>query len=477
MHSYLFITYGARGWRGVQVRAIRIANYLPSDEVLFWNCYDSDFIKENGFEVETKNPGIVSSRAILFPKDTEMVIFADLPTNEFFNFSVFMAAIAQKKKIVICEQLYRRKQMEETVYKQALLNSDLFMLNAISCFKSEESEKIKIVPPQIEIAFDRNTRQEMFAKYNIPLESQLIFGVGYHPGIFEKLKAIGKKLEGVKQPWKMLVVGGKDQKEVAREGNVIMTPYNIGDDFVKLLFSADVTLTKFGFLQILESLALHKPTIVLGEGGFILQNPDKLDSIYKEVLFFDTDIDSTVEYIKKLLDDSELIGRLKDKLAKLHDGELFGAKKAAELIKELNKKPTTVKTANPKKLAILVNNEVFEKETFLRENKSIYPLCIITGMSTENNSNKRIPDEILLKKLKELNLSRGIEILPHSFKELFLFSERRLDGFMDIMPWYDNWVNHLEQLLSFAETIYLTEQGKEVLGQLLNQHEAKIKSY
>ena len=39
---YIFVTYGVRGWRGVQERGIEIAKNFRKNEVLFWNGYDSN---------------------------------------------------------------------------------------------------------------------------------------------------------------------------------------------------------------------------------------------------------------------------------------------------------------------------------------------------------------------------------------------------------------------------------------------------
>src|SRR3990167_972718 len=136
MAKYLFITYGETGWRGVQIRALRIARYLPKNDVLFWNGYDSTIFEKENFQVETKEMGITHSSSITFPEDTEMVIFSDLPTNEFFNYAVFDKALKDNLKIVINEQIYRKGQLQETVYKRFVNFSDLFLVNALSSFKS-----------------------------------------------------------------------------------------------------------------------------------------------------------------------------------------------------------------------------------------------------------------------------------------------------------------------------------------------------
>ena len=478
MRKYLFITYGATGWRGVQVRAIRMAQYLPKDEVIFWNCYDSRFIQDAGFMVETKDPGITLSSQIEFPEEVEMVIFSDLPTNEFFNYAVYNEAIKKGLKIVICEQIYRRGQMQETVYKKFAENSDLFLLNALSFFKTEETENIKVVPPQIEISFDQNTRIEMCQKYQLDNKAIIIYGVGYHEKILEKIKNINKKLSEKKLNFHIVVTGSKDLTSTQKEGKLVILPFNIGDDFFKLLYSSDLVLTKFGFLQILEALALKKPTVVLGAGGFTLKTPEKIDEILKETVRFDLEItNETVNYFEKFIQDQKFRNEIIEKVSKLHDGQLHGGKMAAEELKKLIGKIPVPKKQYKKRVAILVNNEIKEKETWLKQNQDVLPLCFITGMPTENSSNKRIPEELLTSNVRDLNTKWPEEILPHSFKQIYLFSERRLDGFTDIYPWYETWVSQIESLIKSADEVYLTSQGKEILSSLVMMKQEKIRDF
>ena len=287
MHKYLFITYGESGWRGVQVRALRMASYLPKNEVLFWNLYDSSFIRDHGFKVETQDSSLVDPNWIVFPKGIEVIIFSDLPSNEFFNFSVFVAAKKYNLKIVICEQIYRKGQTNETVYKRFITDSDLFLMNGLSYFESEEStNKVKIVPPQIEMNMRPEMRDEMRNKYKIPKNALVLLGVGYHQNITDKIINITHEIACEQNNFVTVITGVPQVSNIKREKNLILLPYDIGDDYFKLLYTADLVMTKFGFLQILEALALKKPVLVLGEGGWILRTPDKVDPILQSTLRF-----------------------------------------------------------------------------------------------------------------------------------------------------------------------------------------------
>jgi|GEM_PF-2124089 len=470
MHKYLFITYGQPGWRGVQMRALRIAKYLGPDNVLFWNMYDSAFLAEQGFSAVTKDPGIVDPDDIVFPEGIESVFFADLPPEEHFEYAVFIAAKKKGLVTIISDQLYKRGQFGQTVYKRFSDLADLTLVNSLSCFASEESDRIKIVPPQIEYAFTPETKKEMRDKYGVPMDSILMFGIGYHPGVYKKIEEITNKLSQSHNNFHTIVVGSINQTEkIIRKGNLISLPFNIGDDYFRLLYAADIAMVKFGFLQILEALALHKPTIVLGEAGYVLRNPDAIDVLFKKNLLIEQEIsEKTIQYLEKLITDEAYRQQVISNISKLHDGGLFGAKKGAELIRTARLR---VDAPLPnKKVAILFNNEVFEKQEWLKTQENIYPLCLFTAMQTDPVIVKRLPPEALQHTLKELQIPRTGEILPHSFKEAHVLSDRKLDGFTDMYSWYGTWVKHLTTILLEADDIYITKQGLFVLDSLIKSH-------
>lgn len=457
------------------MRAIRIARYFNKREVLFWNGYDSDFIRRFGFDTEDKGSEIIDPSEIVFPISIEAVIFSDIPSNEFFEFSVYQAALKKGLRIVICEQLYKRGQLKEGVFKHFAQNCDLFLVNSLSCFQKEEQGVVKIVPPQIECEFHESDKESVREKYGIPKDSFLLFGVGYNEEVRHKIKNIADILAKERINSTIIVSGDVDLKETIKSENMITIPFLQGDDYFKLLFTADAVMVKFGFLQILESLSLGKPTIVLGSGGYLLQTPDNLDDVFKKTVRFDLDItEDTVLYLKKLITDLKFRQKIIGEIRKLNNGQLFGAKKAASEIKKITKEKSRERKSSHKKLAVLVNNELFDKAGWLKRQQDIYPLCFITAMPTKFKLVKRIPEGILNKKLGDLVLKHPMEILPHSFKEVFAFSRRKLDGLTDILPWYEEWINHIKNLLNSADEIYISEQGKRIVGKLLGNTKARI---
>ncbi len=468
MYKYLFITYGEPGWRGVQVRALRIAEYLPKKEVLFWNCYDSDFITSYGFDTVVKDSGIVDPKDIVFPKGVEIVVFADLPTNEFFTYAVYQAALQQKKKIVICEQLYRRGQLQESVFATFQENSDLFLVNALSFFTTEETENIKVVPPQIEYKISDGLSDQIRQNHAIPNDAFLLLGIGYNDTVFAKIETIATTLSKEFPKLYTIILGEKGRQKQVHD-RLITLPFAEGEEYVGLLAAADVVLVKFGFLQILEALALHKPTIVLGEGGYILRTPEVLDVAYQDVLRFDQEVtEETYTYLRGLIANEAKREALVGKLQQIHNGALFGGKVAAGHIEALLNKPLRKKPTHAKKLAILVNNEVFDKAAWLGAQKDVYPLCFTVAMPAEKQAVKRIPEEVLQQLLGTLEISRE-EILPHTFKQHVFFSKRKVDGLVDIFPWYGEWIAQLEQLIQAADVIFITKNGKILLNDFIKE--------
>lgn len=473
MGKYLLLTYGEPGWRGVQVRALRIAEYFDKSEVLFWNLYDTSFIKTHGFSVEEKDPGLTPLEKIVFPKETEVVIFADLPSNELFLYSVFQKALLEKKKIVICEQLYNRTQMKRGVMRYFGEHSDLFLLNSLSSFKDLETDTVKIIPPQIELLETKVKRREL----GIAEDAVVLLGVGYHGKVFEKLTNITEQLTQKFEDVYSLILSSS-HTTVQKAGKVIYMPFVSGKEYFQTLYAADVVMVKFGFLQILEALALHKPTIVLGEGGYMLRDQKVLDKTLQDVLRFDFEItDQTYLHLEKLVKNTQKREEIVSKLKKLHSGEVFGAQKAAAYIKKLALKKSATKKRgmlSPKKLAILVNEEIFSKEEWLKKQEDVYPLCFIMPEGTDPEVVKRLPKNVVTKPIQALHIDRKDEIMPHSLKNIFVFSERKFDGLIDMGTWYTAFLSQLAFLLQEADTVCVTRKTEKLFKPILSDVKSKV---
>lgn len=474
MKKYLFFTYGEPGWRGVQVRGVRVASYFPKDEVLFWNGGDSQFIKEAGFEVKTVDLGLISPSYIKFPGGIKVVIFCDLPTNEFFQFSLLTSAKKKGLPVVVLEQLYRRRQTKEFVYKKLIDYCDLFILNGLSFAKGEESEKVKIVPPLVEFEPEDNSKEILSEKWELPADVPWFFGVGYKEEVLTKIKNIAQKLKEQGLPFWFIASGERKEKEMIRKTNLTILPYQIGDDYYRFIKAAEVVFTKLGFLQILEVLALGKTVVVLGGGGYVLQRKEVIDQRIKEAIFFADGENSLVGYIKSYLSDSNWRNGLIRKVASLHDGSLFGGEKIASYIKELEKRQGKVAVL-PKKLIILVNEELIEYQGLVTKTAGVYVLGFLLSTPVGPYIVKRPNEEILNTPIIKLLPEQKEEILPHYFGELYLFSKRKYDGLVEILPWYKEWIEGLEKKLNFADDIYISRKSYPMFKNLLSGFENKIK--
>ncbi len=471
MPKYLFITYGEAGWRGVQMRAVRIAQYLPKEEVLFWNMYDDSIIREWGYKVQKCDASLVHPAGVRLPPSVHVVIFADLPTNELLQYSVLKASQQQDVKIVVCDQLYRRGQTHEHYFQIISQQVDLVLLNSLSFLKTEETEKIKIFPPQIEKKFTKKTAEEVRKKYRIPPDYLILFGSGYHDKVRESITFFTQGLTKHYKKFCTLLSDPTVDHIIHTNDNVILTPFTTGDAYFDLLHASDITLVKFGFLQILESLALHKPTVVMGEPGQLLQDSHALDPLLRNALRLEND---PFDYLHQLVTDPGVRQKVVAQIQKLHDGDLFGGKKAAEAILGLSHTKPKTKYVHPKRLAVLINEEILEYRDWIQK-ENVYPLGIIWSMPKEKEVIKRIPTRLLDKTIKDFQQKSG-DLLPISFHHLFIFSPRKYDGIMAIDDWYETWIEQIESLMQQATVIYISSQGKKVMSTLLKSNSSMKKS-
>ena len=472
--KYLFFTYGARGLRGIQIRAIRVAKYFKKEEVIFWNGNDNgDLIKRSGFAVKNVSLSLIELDKIQIPDSVEVVIFADIPTNEFFQFSLFIKAKKEGKKIVIFDQIYRRGQTNEFVYKKLAEESDVFFLNGLSFLKSEEKGNFKVIPPLIESDIPENPKQYLAQKYNIPEDKPWIFGIGYHEKVRKKLEQLGKKLYEKGVDFHLIYTNGPNYK-MESSSYITRLPYLINGDFFAFIKASEMTLIKFGFLQLTEIITLETHPIILGEGGYILQKKNVMDNKIWDAVYYSEKIDENLQnHIMKFLSDKNYRKKYIDILKTLHNGETKGGRIAADYIKNLRKNRSALN--KEKNLVIFINDEFMKFENFIKKNcGNLYPIVFICSSPDKPFTRKKIDESLLSLPINSLIL-KSEEIIPHSFKEVYIFARRKYDSFLDIIPWYELWIKRLILLLQEANTIYLTEKGRSMLKSFLLPYKDKIK--
>ncbi len=471
---YLFITYGVKGWRGVQERGLAIAQHFNKNEVLFWNGYDSDFIEKEGFRCKTVDLSLTEPERIKFPKNVKTIIFADLPTNELFNISLFLAAKKKNIPVIVLDQLYRRKQSKEGVYRSLAEYADMLLLNGLEFMKKEETKKIKIIPPLPNYAPQQKIKEEIALKYNLNPKNFWVLVSGYFKPTLEMAKKSYLLLSQKNKNFHFIICGlrlGKPQKK----GNQLLLPYLPQKEFLELLDASDIFISKFGFLQILEALSLKTPLIVAGEAGYVLKT-EILDKKLQEVIKYAENPKELAEICNSLIKNRKKRQTLSKKISKLHNGILDGAKIAADFIKKL-KTSRKIETLPKRKILILINDEIKKAESFISQESYLYVLGIIASVSKPGPKLypvKRPEEKLLSRKIEELILKQQ-EILPHTFKEIHLLSKRKYDGLTNIFPWYDIWIKNLISHLEFADEILITPKAKFLFFNLLQPFKKKIK--
>jgi len=469
---YIFITYGIPGWRGVQERGIAIAKNFKKNEILFWNGYDSNFIKKFGFNCKTFNPSLIDPKKIRFPTKTKAVIFADLPSNELFIFSVFSAAIQRNIPTVIFDQIYRRNQLKEGVYKNFIENSDLLILNGLNFLQKGETKKIKIIPPLPDYKSRIGIKKALALKYDLDPNNIWILVSGYFKPVTKMAKSaysiISKKIKEFS-----LIICGLPIKNPLKNKNRFFLPYLPQKEYLELLDASDIFVSKFGYLQILEALALKKPVIVAGEAGYVLKM-GILDKKLQEVIKY---VDNSSDLAKKILflvENTKKLKEIKNKISKLHNGSFGGASIAAEYIKNI--KPIK-RMETKKKVLIVANDELKKAEVLIKKEKYIYVLGIITPISQpgpELHPVKRADKIILSRKIGELTPNDN-EILAHGFKQIYIFSNRKYDGLVDIIPWYNLWLKNINLILKTADQVLVSPIIKNFFYNLLLPFKNKVK--
>ena len=200
-----------------------------------------------------------------------------------------------------------------------------------------------------------------------------------------------------------------------------------------------------------------------------------LDKKLQEVIKYAKNEKELSSYIFNFLRNEKERRVILNKISKLHNGKMNGAKIAADYIKKLKKAKT--KKIFKKKILVLVNNEIKKAEKLIKNQDYLYVLGIIASVSKPGPKLYPVkrPNETLLdSKIKGLILKQP-EILSHTFKEIYLLSPRKYDGLINILPWYNAWIGNLTSLFKFADKILISPQAKYLLANLLKPFLNKTK--
>lgn len=461
---YVFITYGFRGMWGVLLRGLRIAKHFNKKEVLFLHCGEDKLLKKTGYKYKKfEFESLISPKKIFLPKNTKKIIFCDLPSNRPFQVSILLAAKKKGIPVIIIENIYRRGQLEEKVYKNNLRLADSLILNGLAFFKKEKRSKTYIVPPLFSKPDPiNNPKTEVYSKFKIPLKNEYILAFGYNEQALRIIKKVADALRN-RYPKLSVVITGL-YKRIVKKKNMIYTPYLSEKDLTNLIYYSKMILGKRGYLQILESLAFRKPIICLGDfKGF---KDDWLDEKLKEVTPHFSDYNrKLMDHISFLLEASSARKKYLKKIEKLHDGSFNGDEKIAKIIRKTRFHPINIKPVSLISLAL--PEELKEVKKMIQKEDFLLPVLISIPYfykykcrQNDVNYDNIIPRKDLLR----FGFNWTIHFGPHDY---FSISQ--------IYPWFDFLMSHLEKIIKESHKVYVIgNRTADFIRPLISKYKKKI---
>ena len=445
VYMYLFITYARVGMKGVQARAIRVANELKKNaDVLFWNDGDSSWLKKENLPYKELNfKQFAPSRSIQFPKGVKAVIFADLPTNRPLQSAVLVAARNKKIPTVILENQYRKNQEKEGVYRAVMAYSDLLIFNGLSYLHSSPKEQLKYTPPLLPAKLKKEEAKRMLKKrIKSGIAKHLIVCVGYNEKV---INIVDKLTDKLKKEKNITVIVISTANKRTRDNLIFLEQQN-EEEMAELFSACDLVLAKPGFLQVQEALAYGLPLITLGEdAGFRREWID--EKTINAVKHYN-------EFSQKLL--KEISAMKKNNLAwqqwqaqvsELHSGVMDGSKKIADQVAKVSFKEKNY----PKKILICLDKQE-EREVakgIVLDSDFILPIYLSAPFFTGEKNNA----------LEDFRAYEKGAILQQQSEIIIDFGWDSVHGFSKLFPVYDGLMDWLQNIISQAEEVIIV--GKE----------------
>lgn len=463
---YLFITYARKDMRGVQVRGLRVAKQFSKREVMFINGGDAEWIKKAGYKYKNYdfNKFYLPSQVKL-PGQIKCIIFCDLPTNRAFQLSILLKAKEERIPCVVLDNIYRRNQFKDTVYRNIKYYTDNLILNGLS-FMGNKERNLAIVPPLIETSLiegktQEDIKNEIIKNFKLKKRPEkIIFGIGYNPSTYKEIVKIYNYFK--KDNSNVLFVVVSQTKKIKKRGNFVEIPPLLGDKMTFFTRASDLVISRAGYLQVIETLALGKPLVALGQkGGFRKKWLDKkiLDSII---------IPERVSYnlykrIKKLINSSVTYQKTIEKIKALHNGKLNGPEITADLIRKTKFHPKKF----PKILIISLDKEKEMSETKKLLRKYPFALPIYFSMPFFTN--------VFERKLSDYDPTPKKEVLHYNPALIYSFDYDGLHSFTKIFPWYNSLFKNLENFVKESDKCIVV--GKETynyLEKIISKYKRKI---
>lgn len=472
---FVFVTYSFAGMRGVQARGLRIAEYLPRQEVLFLNSGDSEWLRDAGYLVnEVPFDRITNLSSIVFPRDTKKVIFTDIPTNRPYQALLFLAAKQKGIPVAVIENIYRRDQHLEPVYRSVIEYSDLFMWNGLSGLWNKRLPRVHLIPPLIrKPTMSRQEAREQFcSRYGVPENHSLILASGYKDDVRETIdRLLGALSEGCDN-LTAVVIAASDK--TVRRGNVIYMPVLQEEAIRNLLLAGDLLICKKGYLQILESFSLGTPVVCIGRHeGFYDSwlEPELLDAM----CYYPSFSDELVNKVMSLCCDTEMRKTWLEKIEALHDGSLDGAETAARLIREASFHPSDAR----KKVLVSLNRnvEVDAARDIIRKEPFLLPIFISVPylsldslwLSTADSRKHNMCTDFE-------SITPSADVLQYGASTVYHAGPHDMHGWSLLFPWVDFQLAQIASHFKEAdEIIIIGSLTADYLSQLLEPYRNKTR--
>lgn len=451
------VSYAYPGMRGVVTRGVRIASQLTK-KVIFIHAGETSMLKKAGFDlISVDFNQLVSPSELKLPRSIDRVVFCDMPTNFAFQLSVFLWAKQKKIPVIIVENMYRRNQLEEKVFKNFIGHTDAMFLNGPRIFKMTK-KNIRIVSPLDPPRLTRREKEGLRQKYGIRKDHRIILCMGYNK---EAVSIIERTAEKLRQLPLTFVVVGIQKSRHLRSGTILL-PFLNEKDYLSLLSISDCLIGKRGYLQIIEALILGVPVLTVGSfRGFL---DDWIDpKIRKAVPYFPHYCNAIPKLIRSILFDKKTYKKIKQSMSPFIDPTRGGSYALAKLIEKVRHRP-----CKPiKKLAVTLSfpNNLSKLKALLRVEKEILPIIISTpylDLPTGKYLPFTMPDPN--------DLVWKNDILKSSFCLHFSFSTHDSHGLAQILPWHTTQIDLLKSLLHNAnKIIVIGKQTRLYLRQILKK--------
>ena len=464
---YLFITYGRKDMRGVQVRGLRIAKHFSKKEVLFINGGDEKWIKRLGYRYKNYdfNKFHLPSQ-ISLPKKIKGIVFCDLPTNRPFQLGILLHARKKKIPCVVLDNIYHRGQSKETVYQNTERYSDKLILNGLSSL-DPGTKKTTVIPPLIDTSLiegktKENIKEEIVSNFNLREKPEkIIFAIGYNPSTYKEIIKIYRHFQKEKSNTLFIVIS--QTKEIKKKKNLVEIPPLEGDKMTFFTKASDLVISRAGYLQTIETLALGRPLVALGEkGGFREKWLDK--KITDSVIISESASLALTERIREIVESPAAYNKLTKRIESLHNGELNGAESAAKIIRKTKSRQTKY----PKILIVSLDKEKETKEAkeLLKKHPFALPIYLSMPFFTD----------VFERKLSDYGPALEKETLGYNPALIYSLGRDALHSFTKIFPWYEFYLESLKNAIEESDKCFVV--GKETynfLEKIIGKERVKIK--